>query len=199
MLKKTYLSIDLDYWFTNDECCRIKQLKNVLRSIKNIKNIKIVGEHHRMLSHINSVAPDKIIHVDYHQDIGFPTERNQKDFSMFCGNFLYYVKNRQSMDFEWYYPEYSAGNGKGLGYCTSSYDPNPNSKKNHIFKTQIRRLGLPPHSTLSSCSAVGISISRNWWYVLNTDRQYSQMMKSIRDELGIFGVKNGEEKQKRIK
>ena len=100
----TYLSIDLDYWFYHDRE-EFASLFSLLENLSSIKDRTIVQEHQELLPHINKVKPDHILHVDYHQDICYPTSPNEK-IPIACGSFFYHVQERKNKTFKWFYPNY---------------------------------------------------------------------------------------------
>lgn len=176
---RTYISIDLDYWLcsTNEyiysekdypEHAKIKSLFKLLKLLRPIKNKIIVEEHHELLPHIDDANPDRIIHIDFHQDIAFPYRgkdewiNKSRALTLSCGSFFYWVNKRREIDFEWWYPHlYCADYKEGAGLCMDRYHQ-PHKRNNFIFKNQIRRKGLPKNIDLNNIFGVGIAISREW-------------------------------------
>lgn len=156
---KTYLSIDLDYWLSEPYVEYTQSLTRVLKSVRHVQDIIIVEDHHEILDHVNRLVPDKILHIDYHQDIAFPRYAGDT-VDLQCGTFLYFVENRERIDFEWWYPRKECAERSGTGWCCDY--KHPRSNKARIFATQRQRLGLPTSAELARVSAVGFSISRDW-------------------------------------
>ncbi len=156
---KSYLSIDLDYWFNHSSPKSITGLKRILSQVKTIPDKLLVDEHHHLLDQINHSDCDNIIHVDYHQDLVFETEGPfGKVRDIECGSFLYFVNDKENKDFTWYYPDHDECIKKGLGFCMDlSYKPL--AKSNFVYKTQKRKCGLPSDKELESVTSVGIAFS----------------------------------------
>lgn len=156
----TYLSVDIDYWFNHSSPKSINSLKRILEKVKNVPDKLLVDEHHNLLDQINSSQCDKIIHVDYHQDLVFETEGSfgKVGDKIECGNFLYFVNNKENIDFDWYYPDYDECVRKGLGFCMD-LSFKPLSKKNFVYKDQKRKCGLPTNKELENVTSVGIAFS----------------------------------------
>ena len=155
----TYLSIDMDYWFRNDNE-DFDSMYKILDFVSTIDNKTIVQEHHEILSHINEHNPDHIIHVDYHQDIAFPYSRYDRMY-LNCGTFYYFVEGRQEKTFKWFYPDYYTCILDHGGLCVDHWHK-PFSKKNRIFKDQTMKCGVPTMKELSTVSAIGISLSQDY-------------------------------------
>lgn len=159
---KTYLSIDLDYWLGSsyNDPEDLSTLGSVLNAVKHVGNTLMVDEHQNILDHINSIEPDKIIHIDFHQDIAYPHKR-EPEIELHCSNFFYYVNNRKDIDYEWFYPEKDCASLQHRNGLCVNYT-NPLSKDNWIFNAQKHKKGLPPIKELKSVSAVGFAASRDY-------------------------------------
>ena len=158
---KTYLSIDLDYWFANGDG-DINDLYRMLYTISDRPSI-IVDEHHHIKEHIDSFDVDRIIHIDYHQDIVYPV--NGSHFKIDCGNFFFFLKNRRDIDYEWYYPDIRC---RTEGLCIDERYK-PYSKKNFVFKSQTRKKGLPTLKSLKDVVAIGIACS--YFYCFDVEEE----------------------------
>lgn len=159
----TYLSIDLDYWLATgaDNLVPLTKLFWMLRQVKT-DNWVVVDEHHHILDHLNDTNPSDILHVDYHTDVAFETEwnrRTRKKLELNCGTFFWFVKNRQTMRYTWFYPEADCPRYAGL--CMDPGEK-PLAHKNWIFQEQRRRLGLPTRKQLQRVQAVGFAISHDY-------------------------------------
>ena len=169
-MKRTYLSIDLDYWLAPDDHYvdynnpTIEQFHTFMRSLDFIKDRCIVDSHDHILSHINNIAPKKIIHVDYHQDIAYPYDI-YKNVTLHEGTFFYFVENRNKIDYIWYYPDKKS---LDFGLCVLP-SAKPFSKKNFIFKNQNRSKGLPTNDVLKDVVALGFSISTDYLDTITKD------------------------------
>jgi hypothetical protein len=158
-----YLSIDLDYWCSGDymysgfELPDINSLHQLLADTMHVHNRLLVDPHDHLLTHINQAKPARIIHVDYHQDIAFPS-RYSKTVSLNEGTFFYFVDNRADIDFCWYYPDMEC---RRFGWCVLP-EEKPLSPKNRIFKTQTMKKGLPDKSLLAQVTHLGFAISEKY-------------------------------------
>jgi hypothetical protein len=154
----TYLSIDLDYWFRKDNFDDFSIFK-LLDQIKHIPNKVLVDEHDELVPHINSTKTDKIIHIDCHQDICFPTNTSYYEhLDCHCGSFFYFIENRENIDFTWHYPDYHHCIQKELGFCMEQHY-HPEAKKNWIFKSQKRTIKKISQKEIDQVTAVGIAFS----------------------------------------
>lgn len=179
----TYLSIDMDYWFRNGNE-DFDSMYKLLNFTSTIDNKFLVQEHHELLPHINDCDPDHIVHVDYHQDIAFPYRNNERMY-LNCGTFFYFVEKRQEKTFKWFYPNYSTCILDHGGLCVDSWHK-PFSKKNHIFKDQTMKCGVPTRKDLAHVSAVGISLSQDYSEYRLGGRQ-KHALKAARMLYNLFG------------
>ena len=181
----SYLSIDLDYWFYHSCPKSTNGLKRILHKVLDVTDKLLVDEHHNLLDHINSSKCDKIIHVDYHQDLVFNIGDTTK---VECGNFFSFVNNKENIDFDWYYPDYDECIRKGLGFCV---DPSykPLAKKNFIYKNQTRKCGLPTNKELENVTSVGIAFSFDYLAVYNRINEFTEIIDWLCE---MFSVKRVE-------
>lgn len=156
-----YLSIDLDFWLTDFSWYEKRQTKKMydfLNSLPNVENRLIVDDHHHLLDHINTSSCDTIYHVDYHQDLAFPTRKGER-IQLNCGTFFYFVKKRKEKNFKWFCPHSKCWKNQCYGICVDG--ANPMIKKNWIFKTQSVKTGVPDISNLN-ITDIGVSLSPEW-------------------------------------
>lgn len=99
---KTYLSIDLDFWnyhvafdvIIPDPWSKIASL------ITSRVPIFVVKNHDELIDHANKYSPDKIINVDFHDDLG-DGERTSKPS---CANWPMFVRNAGDIRYIWRHP-----------------------------------------------------------------------------------------------
>lgn len=182
----TYLSIDLDFFFS-DEGDHYNIIK-FLDKISHIQNKMLVDEHHLLLDHINNSGCTKIINVDYHQDIAYPIYNDDK-LKLSCGTFLYFVEDRKNKEFKWYYPQTENCFQNGLGFCMDMKHK-PNSKKNYIFNTQKHKCGLPNKSEISNVTHLGISCSFDYMNVLEDTEKLKLTLEKLIEIFGFSVVKD---------
>ena len=181
-----YLSIDLDYWFS-DESPSIRGLKRILDRVKNVRNKIIIDEHHCILDHINESGSNHILHVDYHQDIVYPTLKKE-NITLECGSFFYFVKDKEKKNFEWFYPSYVSCVKMGLGLCM---DPSykPMTKPCFIFKDQKGKMGLPSDKQLENVSHVGIAFSFDYLKVYDV-KVFIEVVDALIEMFGFNMINN---------
>lgn len=168
-MPRTYLSIDLDYWFSGYDYEKIpRSISYIFDTIKHLKNKILVDDHDELLDHINCCNPERIIHLDFHQDIAYPVKGSirTENVELNCGTFLYYVENRKNIDFEWYCPTskcYMKGHREGL--CVEPSISISTHKKNWIFRRQKTITGIPKlHDLESQICGIGVAISPDYCY-----------------------------------
>lgn len=184
---KSYLSIDLDYWFCKypTEHCNTIKLLNLLCYFRHKdKNCLIVDEHHNLLDHINESDTDNIIHIDYHQDLCWYEENSNPKVE--CGNFFWFVDGKENKKFKWFYPDTDECIKNAMGLCM---DPSykPLSKKNFIFNNQTRKCGLPTKQELETVTDIGISFSLDY---LNIEGRMVDFINTVTCINGVFGLRS---------
>lgn len=176
MDKRSYLSIDLDYWQKekNDVACRV-----FFEKVFRLKlPILVVDSHERLLWHVNKSRADILYNVDYHSDfVGYKNKaeeekdrkRKPKD-----GTWINYVKWRRNGEVHWMYPEAKCYGScqmsaqRGSGACWVEPSENPFRKSTRFdWKSARRSLGNSDVQW-DTVVAVGLSISSNylpilWW------------------------------------
>lgn len=176
----TYLSIDLDFWLADPgDSLPIKTLFQLLGALKNIECPKvIVKDHDELVPFIDESTPSKIVHIDYHQDIAWPTPHDRGPLELNCGTFFWFIQNKENIEFTWYYPDTKCVQAPWYaGLCMDMYYK-PFSKRNFIFKNQTKRVGLPPLKTLKDVNSIGIAISKEYCAQL-TENYVDSLVKSI--------------------
>lgn len=147
-----------------------------------------MDEHQELVPHINEQSYSKIIHIDQHQDICYPTKQylnpDSNELDCECGTFLYFIENRKEMDFVWYYPDYNYCIERGMGFCMATYY-HPEAKKNWIFKTQKRTTKNISEKELEDVTAVGIAFSFD--YLDISSYRYHHFFKVLRIFYDWFG------------
>lgn len=165
MTRRTYLSIDLDYWSRAEEAKPF--LSKVLRL--DVPMI-IVGEHHELLPHINSSGCRHLINVDYHDDMtGFENGRTVIHGVTYPqyglpdlneGTWGAHVRWARYGTFEWRHPSTLECRDKMLGICDPEMDVY--TSENHPWIKITGEQGLDGIS-LDSVRAVGVSVSRGYY------------------------------------
>ena len=158
---------------------------DLLDFVKTIPNRIIVQEHHNILSHIDSIDPSHILHVDFHQDIAFPID---KPITLFCGNFFYFIKNRIEKTFKWFYPNEHHCIKREMGFCVDASVLQPLNEEHFIFKDQQHKLGLPTAEELSNVTAVGVALSQDYCTITYENRK--ELIKLLRILYDLFGRGN---------
>jgi hypothetical protein len=162
---KTYLSIDLDYWLHNGNNYHVipRQMFRLFKSLSSMNKV-IVKDHEQLLPFIEKLNVERIIHIDYHQDIAYPYWEDDS-VELNCGTFWYFLQNRKNINFHWIYPRNVCKTDNG-GICMNMGISNPLKKKNWIFRKQTTRKGLSGYTKFGDMNIVGIgvSVSRNYCY-----------------------------------
>lgn len=160
---KTYCSIDLDYWlgpdhlYTNHERPPIDSFVSLMQKLGSVTDRRLVDQHQFLLPHIEHTDSELILHIDYHQDIAFPTA-HFKTVAFNEGTFYYFLSNRETKEFVWYYPDKIS---LEQGLCVLKQDQ-PFSKKNQIFRSQTHKKGLPTDKLLKTVTSWGLAVSRDY-------------------------------------
>lgn len=152
-MHKVLLTIDLDYW-TYDNKSKLSDLylaSVFINKIKSHCSYNVIEYHHEILDHCNDEY-DKIINIDYHNDIVEDAENDLNEGTW--GNFL----PKQYKEFEWRYPDYYQCIKLGDGICV----PTPKNKKlyplKYVQKQSIKDL---PLDNIKKCV---FCLSRQWDY-----------------------------------
>jgi hypothetical protein len=117
-MKHTYLTVDLDYWYsrrvTGTGLDFIKQLFSLNRQMK------VFTEHHLILRDIDRQYK-KVINVDFHSDLV-----DRASGRVNCGTWANYFPGRQDAEFEWRYPNRCRCLVEGMGLCHPDEDEDGN-------------------------------------------------------------------------
>jgi hypothetical protein len=186
---KSYLSIDLDYFFyegfeIKDKFLEFMETLNKLCDSKNIKP-SIVKYHHELLPIVDKYSFDNLLHIDFHSDL---TDYNKEDLyedNLNEGTWINFVKKRKNIDFIWY-----GTSDNEFAYCdkfnvlkevnrdTKVFDPfDKKNLKKMGFKSISKKFKvLPSKKMLDTVKYVGISISPNWI----ENKYYNLIAKTLR-------------------
>lgn len=155
---KTYLSVDLDYWQEHSTD------RSMLRFVDRCLSLKVptllVSDHHWLIDHVNQYRADRLINVDYHDDITQrPNRDRDSDFPLDCGNWVSHVKWRRRASYEWRYP-WARCWDDGLGLCDAP-DLYGESRPTTGWG-EVSRQRLLDDINWKSIVAVGIAISPDY-------------------------------------
>jgi hypothetical protein len=104
---KTYLSIDLDYWFYRDYDNYQLQTKMLecfdffaeLLKTRQVFSVDLIINHEDILSILKNSNFDLLINIDYHDDICY---KNYTELN--CGTWAKFVEGRNNKTYQWNYP-----------------------------------------------------------------------------------------------
>jgi len=163
-----FLSIDMDYFFgwASEEYGMREFEKFFGKILKLDIRPKIFVEHHEMLPFINHGDYDEIIHIDYHDDLVAVRPGDKKVFNLDCGTFLYYVKRKAEMIYQWRYPDLRC-NYEWCGRCNGGIEGDDtydvHSKRNWTYKKHSCWKGLRGlNISKDNVKFIGICISPEW-------------------------------------
>jgi len=185
---RTYLSIDLDYWYSMDFFPRIFMERLFSLDVPRL----VVREHHELCSHINSIdeSLDKVVNIDYYSDL---TEGSQFHGSGFClneGTWGNFIEERHCHHFHWIYPRSICVRGRcnsdgAMGYCNSDPNLNPFLIRDTLTLcgwekvTKCKGARSFARFDLSSVVAFGICFSPCW----SEERHRKILKKMLNDRL----------------
>jgi hypothetical protein len=109
MKRDTYLTVDLDYWYSKKVTGTGFDFIQKLFALN--RPMKVFTEHHLILKDIDKQYK-KVINVDYHSDLA---DRAYKWPN--CGTWANYVQCRHNATFEWRYPNDKQCIKEGMGLC----------------------------------------------------------------------------------
>jgi hypothetical protein len=160
-MKKTYLTIDLDF-FNASELNLFEILDNI-KSKSKIQKAFLVSAHHQVLNHLNKMNDiNHVINMDYHSDICGFKERVSRDKFLDCGTWGYFVNKNISKKstFSWVFPTRKC-ESYWTGYCWTDRFQNPFSNiKNHNWaSTHKSKFKSIPYDEIKYLS---ICISPHW-------------------------------------
>lgn len=168
MVRKTYLSIDLDYWHKerSDAACRAFFLKVFRLNLP----IIIVDSHERLLPYVEQSGANVLVNVDYHSDfIGFVSkvecEGKMKRQSPEDGTWINFVQWRTTGEVHWMYPERECygscqiSNRSGRGACWVEPEENPFRKRTYNEWQTIKKSLGTDEIEWDTVVAVGVALS----------------------------------------
>jgi hypothetical protein len=155
-----YLSVDVDYWNNGGD---IEKYLKFLSKLN--KPIHAFIQHQDILPHIHSLEENIITNIDYHSDLAEKFESFSFD-PVDCGTWVNFVRNRQSGEYLWVYPESccAAGstNSDSAGRCNAVIDPFTYSSENcGWLNTEMKHRGLY-HLDYDDVSAIGLVLSPDY-------------------------------------
>jgi hypothetical protein len=144
---KTYLSVDIDFWFNPIEAR--EQLILLMRHLGK-RPITAVMNHQQMLPAVNNSGATTLINIDEHSDI---CERDVDCLN--CGTWVSYVKWRQYGEYIWIRPDAGFQNA-----CSADpYIWNKDTDWKSALSYHIPRRKLNIVSYLHNCVGVGLCMS----------------------------------------
>ena len=166
-MKKTFLSVDLDFWCLHKK--RTESFEHLMFKLFKLGvPINCVMYHHEMLSLVNEQPIDKLINIDYHSDFA-DIDNNRLTKEYFNeGTWINFVEESNKSEFLWIYPQKSC-TLTTEGACYENYDPFVVCSEDAIKLTQwksskkrISTKNILNDDELSCVTSVGISISPDW-------------------------------------
>jgi hypothetical protein len=161
---KTYLSIDLDYWFyIGYESYEISGMMmkcfNFFVNLSKLNqkcNIDLIINHENILPILKKSVYDILINIDYHDDIC------GKDFPKInCGTWVKFVDKRKEGLYKWYYPKEECKEFGSYGRCDAEEDLWKYPKKYTDWKQIKMKKGLPNLKNIE-LSGICIVLSPPW-------------------------------------
>lgn len=164
MTEKTFLSIDLDYWGCNwawekkiilehEEFNAAKTFFQRIESHARSKSIplKVITSHEKILPYIEQTDFNRLVNVDFHDDMTsspilcyYVNDVDPYTIPPNEGTWGFYVKGKESKDFEWVYPYrecYSRKFEKSIARCDPYTDIYKKNKTG--WNSVIGRKGNP--------------------------------------------------------
>lgn len=150
-----YMSVDLDYWANKDG---IQDKEGFIKFYSKLKSLNLpifyTKYHDGILEDLNNKKVDKILQIDYHNDIVmepvYPLELNE-------GTWAAFYQYKKDAIFEWRYPSKKECFDDGWGIC----DGDGWKPKKMGYKKASRRQGLY-NIEWNKVSYISISLSPNW-------------------------------------
>lgn len=175
MSRRSYLSIDLDYW--SEEVDDTDSFYFFERVFDLGLPILVVESHEQLLDHVNKSGADTLYNVDYHSDFtGFENKNEAKtdmEEDAEDGTWINYVDWRWEGTVHWMYPKeicYGSSqdsNRDGLGVCWTEPGQNPFKKSTYNQWKHIKKSVGYSEIDWDSIVTVGFAISayylRGWW------------------------------------
>ena len=157
---KSYLSIDMDYWFNNFDDNTSEKVKNTyIPFINKVESCNVpiffCNQHDEILQDLNKYKVDRLYNVDYHSDIIIEPEETLDE-----GTWASFYRFRSNCIFEWRMPDRYMCVKSGMGLCHArSIDTFPRTKFGYKKSKTISGLnGIEWNSII----AIGICESPEW-------------------------------------
>lgn len=161
MIRDTYLSIDMDFWWKTRVFTKVSKFFDKLHSYRIIPTV--VQYHHELTDIVSSTKGiTRLINMDYHSDIADVSICNQDDFNE--GTWINYVRLTENAEYVWYYPSAQCVR-YDTGYCHGDIHANPfnkNEQYKYNWNRVLKKHGEIPEWEFNRIAAVGICMSPNW-------------------------------------
>jgi hypothetical protein len=145
---KTYLSIDLDFWF---DPTRAREQLILLMQRLGKRPITAVMNHQQMLAAVNASNAQRLINIDAHSDLA-----ESSVMKLNCGTWISYVKWRTEGAYIWIRPDagfHNSCNGDDRAIWNAGTD------WKYSVSRHISRRNLKLTTYLHDCVEVGICMS----------------------------------------
>lgn len=146
---KTYLSVDIDYWYQPEIARRALTL--LMEAVPSRVPVTAVMNHQQMLPEVNASGASRLINIDEHSDLAEATVKK-----LACGTWISYVKWRKQGTYIWIRPEQSyqgSCNGDDRAIWNAGTDWKYSESK------YISRRNLQITKYLQDCVGVGLCMS----------------------------------------
>jgi hypothetical protein len=180
----TYLSLDIDYWGNSQDDRHMFPFVQRVLALK--KPTLVVRDHHHLLPHINKYTSDRLINVDYHDDIVYkPTQGERGDsraVELEEGTWGSFVKWREGAWFQWMHPH--VGDKFNDGLCDPLvyiYGPEDSGCTGWSRVTKRRGTSTIPWDDII---AVGIALSPTYWWGTGADYDLGFYQRTVHLLLG---------------
>jgi hypothetical protein len=164
----SYLSVDLDFWYTHTSQ---KSSKRFFAKLLSLDVPMVVCKHHQFLvSDVNLHQPkdDTLINVDYHSDISSENYFGV-DKRLNCGNWVDFIKWRNQGNYIWLYPDYKKCFYERDGICDGTFSQLPfvtgKSHSNYNKWASLKHGKGLKSINLESVERIGIAISPDYYKV----------------------------------
>jgi hypothetical protein len=164
MKKKTYVSIDMDFWNYGKVNDAELYLRKIFRMARRKKiPIHAVTNHQQLTDLVSATDTNELINLDDHSDLA------GKDVTRYnCGTWVSYVKQRKKMVYKWVH-RHSSGDCNwdfplfGKKRCKTKYT------EYKLIKHKIVKQAPSPNVLLKTCKAIGFCLSPSY---TETNLQY---------------------------
>jgi hypothetical protein len=168
-MKKTYLSVDLDFWI--DPTRAREQLYRLMQHIGK-RSIIAVMNHQQMLAYVNASGAKRLINIDAHSDLAESSVRKRD-----CGTWISYVTWRKQGEYIWIRPDASF-----QGSCNGDDRAiwNNDTDWKYSVSRYISRKNLKLTTYLHDCVGVGLCMSPAY-----ASSEVVEVFREIVDRYGI--------------